>query len=75
MVARLNRKKAVRRDVIDSIRHKMELSGLSLRKVAEDAGIAYPYLHGVLAREHSPSMAYLEKVMDVLGLEFLIVHR
>ena len=63
------------KDVIDVIREKMDRMDVSIRRLAAESGVSYPYLQGVLARDHSPTLEYLAKIMDYLGLELRVVSR
>lgn len=78
MKTRAVKTKPVRRDLIDQVFEQMERQGVSIRKMSIDLGIGYAYLHGVLKRNsdgeraHSPTLEYVNKILDYLGLELRI---
>ena len=62
-------------DIIEAIRARMAAGGVSIHRLAAEAGVAYSYCQGVRAREHSPTLEYLAKIMAPLGLELRVVSR
>ncbi len=63
--ARVKQRKAVS----EVLRTAIEQSGLSLYRVARNAGVGYTTLHRFMHRERSLSMDALDKLCASLGLE------
>lgn len=61
------------KDIIDVIRDKMANDEISIRRLASETGVSYPYLQGVLSRAHSPTLEFLHKIMSHIGLELRAV--
>lgn len=59
-------------DFISKLRSKMESRGLSVRDLAREAGVGYPYLYRVLKGEQNPSIDWMEKVGAEVGLKIKI---
>lgn len=57
---------------VQIVRDTIDKRGLTVRQVADDAGIGYPYLYRVLKGEHSPTMDRAQKIADALGLSVTI---
>jgi transcriptional regulator with XRE-family HTH domain len=55
--------------VSEVLRAAIERSGLSLYRVAKNAGVGYTTLHRFMHRERSLSMEALDKLCASLGLE------
>ncbi len=54
------------------VRQQLAEQKLSVKDVAERAGISYPYLYRVLKGEQIPSMTIVERVAGALGISFEI---
>ena len=52
----------------DMLRKTIEASGLSLYRVAKDAGISYPTLHRFMSGERSISLDAFERLCGRMGL-------
>lgn len=59
-------------DFISKLRKRMDSRGLSVRDLATEAGVGYPYLYRVLKGEQNPSIDWMEKVGDKVGLKIKI---
>lgn len=57
-------------EFVERVVEEMERQSISHSELARRADCGRPYLYRVLAREHSPSLDWAEKVAAVLGLEF-----
>ncbi len=55
--------------VSEVLRMEIEQSGLSMYRVAKNAGIGYTTLHRFIHRERSLSMEALDKLCASMGLE------
>ncbi len=61
-------KKTLMDSAIEIIRDEMAKQGISHTKMAEDLGIGRPYIYRVLARKQTPTMEWIEQVMEYLGV-------
>ena len=50
------------------LRSEMERKEMSIAELARVAKCGRPYIHRVLAGEHAPSLAWVEKVCPILGI-------
>lgn len=57
---------------VDIIRSEMESQGLSRAELARRAKIGRPYLYRVLEGSQTPTMDWLEKVFEALGVSIEI---
>jgi plasmid maintenance system antidote protein VapI len=64
---RKNKKKEA--TVSEALRTAIERRGLSLYRVAKNAGVGYTTLHRFIHRERSLSMEALDKLCASMGLE------
>ena len=62
-------------DFVTKVREKLDEKGMSLYTLAELAGVGRPYLHRVLAGEHTPTIEWMKKVGKVLGIKIKVVVR
>jgi len=53
----------------------LEKRGFSQRGLAEKMGIAHPYLSRVLAGQSVPTLAFVEKIADGLGIDARVILR
>lgn len=51
------------------IRARAEAQGIPLSHVADRAGVGRAHLYGVLAGRSSPSLTWIVKIAEVLGVE------
>ncbi len=45
---------------------------MTISELAEEAGVGRPYLHRVLAGEHTPTIEWMEKVGKRLGISIKV---
>lgn len=64
-------KRKVRIPVSESLRKAIQESGLSLYRVAKDAGIGYASLHRFMSGERSVSLDVFDRICESLGLELV----
>jgi len=57
---------------IEMIQEEMDEQGLSVTKLAEQAGTSRPYLHRVMSGRHIPSIDWCGRIADALGLELIL---
>lgn len=62
-------KKKARASVSDTLRKAIKDSGLSLYRVAKDAGIGYASLHRFMNGERAVSLDVCDRLCESLGLE------
>lgn len=55
-------------DFVAKLRRKMQKSNINVRELADQAGVGYPYLYRVLKGEQNPTIDWMEKVGQVVGL-------
>ncbi len=56
----------------DIVRDQMASQEITVRELAQKAGMGYPYLYRVLKGEQSPTIATVERITDALGLSLKI---
>ena len=55
--------------MIGAIREVFHNSGLSIKQLAERAGLPYASCHGLVTRKYDATLSTVERVCEVLGLE------
>ena len=61
-------------EIVDRIEREMKRQKISKAELAAAAGVGLPYLYRVFKGQQTPTIAWAEKVCDVLGLEIKL-HR
>ena len=59
-------------EFIEKVRQEMKRQDISMSQLARDVQVGRPYLHRVLAGEHTPSLEWAERVADYLGFTVTI---
>jgi transcriptional regulator with XRE-family HTH domain len=55
------------RFLIDAVRHRAKLNGLSIEELADEAGVSRGFLWEVLGGRSSPTVSTVCKLADALG--------
>ena len=61
--------KKSKNDMADLFRATFRRSGLSLKRVADEAQVPYASVHGFLTGDRDPALSTTAKIAKVLGLE------
>ncbi len=57
---------------VSEVRKRLAHRGMTISELAEEAGVGRPYLHRVLAGEHTPTIEWMEKVGKRLGISIKV---
>ena len=57
---------------VAEVRRRLAAKDMKISELAEEAEVGRPYLHRVLAGEHTPTIEWMEKVGKVLGISIKV---
>jgi|GEM_PF-2364396 len=57
---------------VAEVRRRLAVKGMTITELADEAEVGRPYLHRVLAGEHTPTIEWMERVGKILGISIKV---